>query len=153
MSQREFRCLLWVRNRHLRAITDVRLPLKADSRQRDCDVCFEKSETPRTRLRNTVADREFKPLEGRSRKEIVEMAVRKSRLIPVALCAFILGIGCALGQGDEQDRAACRRDVKRFCQSELQRNPNDMLSITSCLQANRAKISRACRNALASYGR
>jgi len=80
------------------------------------------------------------------------MAVRKGRLIPVALCTFTLGIGCALGQGGEQERAACRRDVKRFCQSELQRNPDDMLSITSCLRTNRAKITRACRNALASHG-
>jgi hypothetical protein len=80
------------------------------------------------------------------------MAVWKGPLIPVALCTFVLGIGCALGQGSAQERAACRRDVKRLCQSELQRNPDDMLSITNCLQTNRTKISRACRNALASHG-
>ena len=80
------------------------------------------------------------------------MIVRKGLMIPVALCTFILGIGGALGQGSEQERAACRQDVKRLCQAELQRNPDDMLSITSCLQMHRAKISRGCRNALAGHG-
>ncbi len=80
------------------------------------------------------------------------MAVPKGLMIPVALCTLMLGIGGAFGQGSEQERTACRRDVKRFCQAELQRNPDDMLSITSCLQTNRAKITRGCRNALASHG-
>ena len=80
------------------------------------------------------------------------MMVRKGLMIPVTLCTFMLGIGGALGQGSGQERAACRHDVKRFCQAELQRNPDDMLSITNCLQTNRAKISRSCRNALASHG-
>jgi hypothetical protein len=80
------------------------------------------------------------------------MAVRKGLMIPVTLCTFMLGIGGALGQGSEQERAACRQDVKRLCQAELQRNRDDTLSITSCLQTNRAKISRGCRMALASHG-
>jgi hypothetical protein len=80
------------------------------------------------------------------------MAVRRGLVIPVAVCTFMLGIGGALGQGSEQERAACRHDVRRFCQGELQRNPNDMLSITSCLQANLSKISRGCRKVLASHG-
>jgi hypothetical protein len=87
------------------------------------------------------------------------MAIRKGAMVPKAVCAFVLGIACAqqlmaqpMGQGNEQERAACRRDVKRFCQAELQKNPDDTLSITSCLRTNRAKISRGCRNALASHG-
>ena len=80
------------------------------------------------------------------------MIVREGLMIPVALCTFMLGIGGALGQGSEREHAACRHDVKRLCQAELQRNRDDMLSITSCLQTNRAKISRGCRNALASHG-
>lgn len=55
-------------------------------------------------------------------------------------------------QVSEQERGACRQDVRKFCQAELQRNPDDMLSITGCLQANRTKISRVCRNALARNG-
>ncbi len=62
------------------------------------------------------------------------MAFRKGLMIPVTLCTLMLGIGGALGQGSEQERAACRQDVKRLCQAELQRNPDDTLSISSCLQ-------------------
>jgi hypothetical protein len=31
-------------------------------------------------------------------------------------------------------------------------NPNDVLGILGCLQANRPKISRACQQVLASHG-
>jgi hypothetical protein len=69
---------------------------------------------------------------------------------------LLFGIGGALGQGSyqgsEQERATCRQDVKRLCQPELQRNPDDVLSITSCLQSNRTKLSRGCRNVFASHG-
>lgn len=80
------------------------------------------------------------------------MTARIGLIIPAVLCTFILGIGGAIGQGNGQEHAACRHDVKRFCQAELERNPDDLLSITNCLQTNRAKISRICRNALASHG-
>ncbi len=80
------------------------------------------------------------------------MAVRKGLMIPVVLCTSMLGIGGAREQGSEQERAACRQDVRRLCQAALQRNPDDVLSITSCLQTNGAKISRGCRKALASHG-
>ena len=84
------------------------------------------------------------------------MSVCKGLTIAVALCALTIGIGGAFGQrkepGSQQERAACRQDVKRFCQSELQRNPDDMLSVTGCLQANRAKLSRSCRNVFATHG-
>jgi hypothetical protein len=74
----------------------------------------------------------------------------------MAICAFVLGIQQSsaqpIGQGSQQERAACRQDVRRFCQAELQKNPDDTLIITGCLQANRTKISRTCRNALASNG-
>jgi hypothetical protein len=55
-------------------------------------------------------------------------------------------------QGTAHERAACRHDVSRFCRAELQRNPNDILSVSACLQANRAKISHGCRSVLASHG-
>ena len=80
---------------------------------------------------------------------------RKGPAIPIAICAFALGISGVQqvsAQGNEQERAACRQDVRRFCQAELQRNPDDMLSITGCLQANRTKVSRTCRAALARHG-
>jgi hypothetical protein len=80
---------------------------------------------------------------------------RKGPAIRIAICAFVLGISGVQqvsAQGNEQERAACRQDVRRFCQAELQRNPDDMLSITGCLQANRTKVSRTCRGALARHG-
>jgi hypothetical protein len=55
-------------------------------------------------------------------------------------------------QGTPQERAACRHDVTKFCKAELQRNADDVLGVTGCLQANRTKISRGCRSVLASHG-
>ena len=57
-----------------------------------------------------------------------------------------------MGQGNDQERAACHPDVTKFCQVQLQVNPNDVLGILGCLQANRSKISRACQTVLASHG-
>jgi hypothetical protein len=55
-------------------------------------------------------------------------------------------------QGNPQERAACHPDVSRYCQTQLQVNPNDVLGILGCLQANRPKISKACQEVLASHG-
>ena len=81
---------------------------------------------------------------------------QKGLAVLIAICAFVFGSqklsAQPMGQANQQERAACRHDVKRFCQPELQRNPDDMLSITSCLQANRSRISRTCRGALTSHG-
>jgi hypothetical protein len=81
---------------------------------------------------------------------------RKGLAVLIAIYAFVFGSqqlsAQPMGQANQQERAACRHDVKKFCQAELQRNPDDMLSITGCLQANRSRISRTCRGALASNG-
>jgi hypothetical protein len=57
-----------------------------------------------------------------------------------------------MGQGNDEERAACHPDVTKFCQVQLQVNPNDVLGILGCLQANRPKISKACQTVLASHG-
>jgi hypothetical protein len=57
-----------------------------------------------------------------------------------------------MGQGNDQERAACHPDVTKYCQVQLQVNPNDVLGILGCLQANRSKISKACQTVLASHG-
>ena len=80
---------------------------------------------------------------------------RTGPAILTAICALVLGISGVQqvsAQANDQERAACRQYVKRFCQAELHRNPGDMLSITGCLQANRSRISRVCRSALANHG-
>ncbi len=58
----------------------------------------------------------------------------------------------SLGQGNPQERAACHPDVTKFCQTQLEVNPNDVLGILGCLQANRRNISQACQDVLASHG-
>lgn len=55
-------------------------------------------------------------------------------------------------QGTEKERDACHPDVNRFCQAQLQINPDDVLGILGCLQTNRSRISRACQEVLASHG-
>jgi hypothetical protein len=55
-------------------------------------------------------------------------------------------------QGTEKERDACHPDVSRFCQAQLQANPDDVLGILGCLQTNRSKISKACQEVLASHG-
>jgi hypothetical protein len=88
-------------------------------------------------------------------EETNKMTAPKGPTIPIAICAILLGIAGVQqvsAQGNDRERASCRQDVRRFCQAELQKNPDDALSITGCLQANRTKISRACRSALMSHG-
>jgi len=55
-------------------------------------------------------------------------------------------------QGNEKERAACHPDVTKYCQKQLDANPNDVLGILGCLQANRASISKGCQEVLASHG-
>jgi hypothetical protein len=54
-------------------------------------------------------------------------------------------------QGNEQERAACRPDVMKFCHS-LVKDDSDVLAILGCLQTNRSRISAPCQEVLASHG-
>jgi hypothetical protein len=60
-------------------------------------------------------------------------------LAPTPLQAF---------QGTEQEQAACRRDVARFCKQY----PPDELLVLNCLRRERAKITDPCRHVLESHG-
>ena len=53
-----------------------------------------------------------------------------------------------LTQGTPEERAACQADVQKFCERELP----DVMRVASCLQANRQRISPACRQVLANRG-
>ena len=58
-----------------------------------------------------------------------------------------------LGQGNEQERAACHPDVMRYCRQLVKDNDQaDVFAILDCLQTNRARISGACRQVLADHG-
>ena len=61
-------------------------------------------------------------------------------------------VASPMGQGNTEERAACHPDVKKFCQTQLAANPDDVLGILGCLQTNREKISLACRQVLAAHG-
>ena len=49
----------------------------------------------------------------------------------------------------QQGHDACARDVSRFCRAQMQAGDQIVLA---CLQQNRAKISKACQQMLASHG-
>jgi len=53
-----------------------------------------------------------------------------------------------LPQGTPEERAACAPDVHRFCENALP----DTFRVLQCLQANRGRISRACREVLERHG-
>lgn len=53
-----------------------------------------------------------------------------------------------LTQGTPEERAACQADVQKYCERELP----DVMRVAACLQANRQRISAACRQVLANRG-
>jgi hypothetical protein len=62
-------------------------------------------------------------------------------------------VASPLGQGTEQERAACHPDVVRFCRDLVKDDSNsDVFAILNCLQTNRNRLSRACGEVLVSHG-
>jgi hypothetical protein len=62
-------------------------------------------------------------------------------------------VASPLGQGNDQERAACHPDVIRYCKELVKDDANaDVFAILNCLQTNRNRISTACRQVLASHG-
>jgi hypothetical protein len=76
----------------------------------------------------------------------------RSMVIAASLTLAAVTAVSAQGQGDAKERAACRPDVMRFCKQLIKDNNDDVFSILNCLQSNRARISRACSQVLASHG-
>jgi hypothetical protein len=62
---------------------------------------------------------------------------------------FVL-IAATSASAQQQGQDACARDASRFCRAHL--NEGDMVVLT-CLQQNRARLSKACQATLASHGR
>lgn len=52
-------------------------------------------------------------------------------------------------QEQKQGHDACARDVSKFCRAQMQEGDQIVLA---CLKENRAKISKACQQMLASHG-
>ena len=60
--------------------------------------------------------------------------------------AFVCTSVTAHAQGTEEQRAACRPDVRKFCRAV---HPDaGSQAFLSCLQANRLKISAKCRQVI-----
>ncbi len=57
-----------------------------------------------------------------------------------------------MGQGTDEEHAACHPDVMRYCKQLVTDDQSDVFAILDCLQTNRPKISSACRQVLASHG-
>jgi hypothetical protein len=60
---------------------------------------------------------------------------------------LLMASGASAQQRPGQD--ACARDVSRFCRAQM--NDGDQI-VLACLKQNRARISRACQQVLASHG-
>lgn len=72
------------------------------------------------------------------------MMTRLLFVIPLVLMAS------AAAAQQQQGHDACARDVSRFCRAQM--NDGDQI-VLACLQQNRARISKACQQVLASHGR
>lgn len=62
---------------------------------------------------------------------------------------LILMAASASAQEQKQGHDACARDVSKFCRAQMQDGDQVVLA---CLKQNRAKISKACQQMLASHG-
>ena len=70
----------------------------------------------------------------------------------IAFAAIVLLPSAAFAQGSSgtpEDQAACRASVKRYCTQAIQ--GGDM-AVLACLQQNRPRISKPCRQVLIKYG-
>ena len=75
--------------------------------------------------------------------------MRKS-LLALALLSLVIPTGVlAQDRGTPEEQKACNRDVQHFCRAVIDQGD---LVILSCLQQNRAKISRACDQVLKNHG-
>jgi hypothetical protein len=76
-------------------------------------------------------------------KKIMHKVLLVSMLLTVSTQAV------AQGGGTPEERAACSRDVHRFCRPAI--SQGDM-GVLACLQQNRTRISKACDQVLRNHG-
>ncbi len=70
--------------------------------------------------------------------------------LSLALTLLAANVPFALAQhrGTPQEQNACSRDASRFCRKDL---GNDG-AVQSCLQQNRAKLSKSCKKVFEIHG-
>jgi hypothetical protein len=72
------------------------------------------------------------------------------RTLALASTLALVGSAAALAySGTPQEQNACRHDVVRHCRTVASQNE---FVILGCLQANRPRLSAACRTVLQSHG-
>ena len=79
--------------------------------------------------------------------------MRKFFLVAAALLSLSVS-GAALAQqqqrsGTPEEQKACAHDVQKYCRAVM--NEPD-LTVLSCLQQNRSKLTHACNQVLVSHG-
>ena len=74
----------------------------------------------------------------------------RATLLAVLIAASSSVFAEAAFQGTPQEQAACRPDVRRFCHAVKPSSGSG--SYLSCLQANRTKLTKACRAVLTNHG-
>ena len=78
------------------------------------------------------------------------MTIRKA-ILAAALAVSSIWVSTAMAlDGTPKEQAACRPDVRRFCYKI--KPGSGSLVFLSCLQKNRAKLSKACRAVLENHG-
>jgi hypothetical protein len=65
------------------------------------------------------------------------------------VAGFAMSIGAANAAGTQQEQAACSRDAVKFCRPFLSQGD---LTVLSCLQQNRPRLSKACKGVLLKNG-
>ena len=63
---------------------------------------------------------------------------------------LLLIASAAFAQDGQRQNSGCTRDVSRFCRAQM--NDGDMV-VLACLQANRARLTKACAKVLTDNGR
>jgi hypothetical protein len=66
----------------------------------------------------------------------------------LVLAIIVASVPIAMAQGTPQEQQACTRDAQRFCRKDL---GNDG-AVQGCLQMNRARLSKSCRQVFESHG-
>jgi hypothetical protein len=78
------------------------------------------------------------------------MRVRRAALAALMIAGSSPVVTAVAYEGTPKEQAACRPDVSRYCSSI--KPGSDSFVFLSCLQANRAKLSKACLRVLVSHG-
>jgi len=68
--------------------------------------------------------------------------------LALAFALLVTSIPVAMAQGTPRERQACTRDAQRLCRHDL---GNDG-AVQGCLQTNRARLSKSCRQVFESHG-